>query len=78
VGSSIVGFGGVHFSHASGREGDWFLTAFSPRKRNPTLHIMPGFEGFPDLMKALGRHTTGKARPYVKSPGDVHLPSSRS
>ena len=74
-GSSIVGFGGIHYRYASGREGDWFLTGFSPRKQNLTLHIMAGFDGFSDLMKTLGKHTTGKACLYVKSLDDVHLPT---
>ncbi len=33
-GSSIVGFGSVHYRYASGREGDWFHVGFSPRKRS--------------------------------------------
>jgi len=31
-GPSIIGFGKYHYKYASGREGDWFLTGFSPRK----------------------------------------------
>ena len=34
-GSSIVGFGSYHYKGASGREGDWMLTGFSPRKAEP-------------------------------------------
>jgi hypothetical protein len=30
-GSNIVGFGRYHYKYASGREGEWFLTGFSPR-----------------------------------------------
>ncbi len=45
-GSSIVGFGSYHYKYASGREGDWMLAAFSPRKQNITLYIWPGFEGY--------------------------------
>ena len=45
-GDSIVGFGSYHYEYASGREGDWFLTGFSPRKQNLTLYIMPGFEKY--------------------------------
>ena len=29
---------------ADGREGDWFLAGFSPRKQNLTLYIMSGFK----------------------------------
>lgn len=74
-GSSIVGFGSYRYKYASGREGDWFLTGFSPRKQNLTLYIMGGFEGYPELMKALGKHTTAKSCLYVKSLEDIHLPT---
>jgi hypothetical protein len=74
-GSSIVGFGSYHYKYASGREGDWFLTGFSPRKQNLTLYIMGGFEGYPELMKALGKYTTAKSCLYVKSLEDIHLPT---
>jgi len=30
-GPSIVGFGNYRYKYESGREGDWFLTGFSPR-----------------------------------------------
>ena len=43
-GSSIVGFGSYHYRGKSGREGDWMLTGFSPRKQNLTLYLMGGFD----------------------------------
>ena len=72
-GSSIVGFGSYHYKYASGREGDWFLTGFSPRKQNLTLYIMAGFDRYEALMAKLGRHTTGKSCLYVKRLGDLDL-----
>ena len=42
-GTSIVGFGSYHYRYASGREGDWMLTGFSPRKQSLTLYLMTGF-----------------------------------
>jgi hypothetical protein len=74
-GDSIVGFGVYHYTYASGREGDWPLVAFSPRKQNLTLYIMSGFEQYDELLKALGKHTTGKACLYVKSLEGIHLPT---
>src|SRR5690349_2026166 len=59
-GSSIVGFGSYHYRGASGREGDWMLTGFSPRKQNITLYLMAGLEKQGGLLKKLGKHTTGK------------------
>lgn len=70
-GTSIVGFGSYHYKGASGREGDWMLTGFSPRKQNLTLYIMPGFERYPALMKKLGKFSTGKSCLYIKKLADV-------
>ena len=52
-GDSIVGFGSYHYKYASGREGDWMLTGFSPRKQNLTLYIMDGFDGYDKLLAKL-------------------------
>ncbi|HAV76222.1 MAG TPA: DUF1801 domain-containing protein [Anaerolineae bacterium] len=70
-GTSIIGFGSYHYKYASGREGDWMLTGFSPRKQNITLYIMPGFQEYDSLMKNLGKHSTGKSCLYIKKLEDV-------
>ena len=70
-GSSIVGFGSYHYKGASGREGDWLLTGFSPRKENLTLYIMGGFDLHKDLLKKLGKHKTSVGCLYIKKLGDV-------
>ena len=70
-GDSIVGFGTYHYKYASGRDAEWFLTGFSPRKQNLTLYIMSGFEEYDDLLGKLGRHSTGKSCLYVKKLEDV-------
>ena len=70
-GTSIVGFGDYHYTYASGREGDWFITGFSPRKQNLTLYMMGGFNQFPDLMSQLGKYSTGKGCLYIKRLEDV-------
>jgi hypothetical protein len=72
-GASIVGFGDHHYKYESGRELDWFLTGFSPRKRDLTLYIMPGFTRYDDLMAKLGKHKTGKSCLYIKRLADVDL-----
>lgn len=72
-GTSIVGFGSYHYKGASGREGDWMLIGFSPRKQNLTLYIMPGFERYPDLMKKLGKYSTGKSCLYIKRLSDINV-----
>src|SRR5512133_3569057 len=55
-GASIIGFGSYHYKGAGGREGDWMLTGFSPRKQNLTLYLMGGFTKFEDLLQKLGKH----------------------
>lgn len=70
-GSSIVGFDTYHYKYESGREGDFMITGFSPRKTSLTLYIMPGFERFDELMQKLGKYKTGKSCLYVKKLSDV-------
>ncbi len=74
-GDSIVGFGRYHYKGKSGREGEWFLTGFSPRKQNMTLYIMPGFDRYVGLLKRLGKHKTGKSCLYVNSLEDLNMPA---
>jgi len=76
-GTSIVGFGSYHYKYASGREGDWFLTGFSPRAQNLTLYIISGFDGYEALLASLGKYKTGKACLYIKKLGDIDLGSLR-
>ena len=70
-GDSIVGFGSYHYVYASGREGDWPLTGFSPRKRNLTLYIMAGFDEYDELLSRLGKFKTGKSCLYINKLEDV-------
>ncbi len=65
-GDSIIGFGQYHYKYASGREGDWFLTGFSPRKQNLVLYIMAGINQYPELTQELGKCKTSKACLYIK------------
>lgn len=70
-GDSIVGFGDYHYRYATGREGDWFVAGFSPRKQNLTLYCMGGFEPHADLLGRLGKHKLGKGCLYIKKLQDV-------
>ena len=74
-GTSIVGFGTYHYKGASGREGDWMLTGFSPRKDSLTLYLMAGFQEQGELLAKLGKHKTSMGCLYLKSLDDVHLPT---
>lgn len=66
-GDSLVGFGRYHYRYASGREGDFFLTGFSPRKTAFTVYVMPGFEIFAEQLERLGPHKTGRSCLYLKN-----------
>jgi len=74
-GSSIVGFGNYHYTYASGRQGDWFLTGFSPRKQSLTLYIMPGFKRYAGLLATLGKFKTAKSCLYIKNLEQIDLPT---
>ena len=74
-GSSIVGFGDRHYQYESGREGDWFVVGFSPRKQNLTLYVLSGFDGEDELLEKLGKHKTGKSCLYINTLEDIHLPT---
>lgn len=73
-GTSIVGFGSYHYKYESGRENDWFLVGFSPRKQNLTLYVMGGFDDYSSLLKKLGKHSLGKGCLYIKKLDDIQLP----
>jgi hypothetical protein len=72
-GSSIIGFGKYRYVYKSGREGDWMLTGFSPRKAKHSLYIMSGFSKFDELMEKLGKHKTGKSCLYVNKLEDIDI-----
>jgi len=70
-GPSIIGFGSYQYKYASGREGDWMLCGFSPRKQSLTLYIMTGFSHYEDLLNQLGKYKTGKSCLYINKLEDV-------
>lgn len=70
-GSAIIGFGDKHLKYDSGRELDWFVVGFSPRKQNIALYITGIVENHQDLLKKLGKHKTGKGCIYINTLEDV-------
>ena len=72
-GPSIVGFGQYHLKYASGRELDWFLTGYSPRKASLTLYIMNGFSHYDEIRARLGKHKTGKSCLYINKLADIDM-----
>ncbi|MFN7927064.1 MAG: DUF1801 domain-containing protein [Blastocatellia bacterium] len=72
-GTAIVGFGHYHYRYASGRENDWFLIGFSPRKQDLTLYFCDGLQPYTDLLKQLGKHKASKSCVYIKRLTDIDL-----
>ena len=72
-GPAIVGFGRYRYKYESGREGEWMITGFSPRKSDLTLYIMHGFDEAGSLMERLGKYKTGKSCLYIKKLEDIDV-----
>ena len=72
-GAAIVGFGSRKYRYPDGREIDWPVIAFSPRKKNITLYIAPGFDDLDDLLAKLGKYSRGKSCLYIRRLSDVNV-----
>lgn len=70
-GKSIVGFGRYHYKYKSGREGDWMLTGFSPRKASMSVYIMSGFKEEQDQLSKLGKHKHSVSCLYINKLPDI-------
>jgi len=73
-GSSIIGFGNKRYkSPATGREVDWLLIGFSPRKANLSLYLMVNIKEQAAALKKLGKHKTGAGCLYINKLEDIDL-----
>jgi hypothetical protein len=72
-GPSIIGFGRYHYVYDSGREGDFILTGFSPRKANLVVYVLPGYDDMSAQLAELGKHRLGKSCLYINKLADVNL-----
>jgi len=72
-GTAIIGFGDRHLKYESGRELDWFVMGFSPRKQNLTLYISGAVEKQQALLKKLGKHKTGKGCLYINKLEEIDI-----
>ena len=66
-----MGFGSQLLKYADGRELDWPIAAFSPRKTSLTLYVIGSSPNQPRLLAKLGKHTTSVACLYIKKLADV-------
>ena len=65
-GTSIIGFGTYHYKYKTGREGDWFLAGFAPRKTAFSLYLMCDLNSPKLNFEGLGKYRLGKGCLYVK------------
>lgn len=72
-GPSIIGYGRYHYKYNSGREGDFLITGFSPRKTALTLYVLPGYRDMTEKLNRLGKHKTGKSCLYINKLADVDM-----
>lgn len=77
-GDSIVGFGTYRYKYASGREGEWFLIGFSPRKQNLTIYLKGYLENYAEQLKTLGKHKHGKGCLYINQLEDIDMYTLRA
>lgn len=70
-GPSIIGYGRYHYKYDTGREGDFLITGFSPRKSALSIYIMPGYRDMSEKLARLGKHKTGKSCLYINKLADI-------
>lgn len=70
-GPSIIGYGRYYYKYDSGREGEYFMTGFSPRKSALTIYVMPGYRDLSEKLSRLGKHKVGRSCLYVNKLSDV-------
>ncbi|WP_026956790.1 DUF1801 domain-containing protein [Algoriphagus vanfongensis] len=71
-GPSIVGFGQYHYKYESGREGDFLITGFAPRKSAISLYLLGCMEtSFEELFAKLGKYKTGASCVYINKLADI-------
>jgi len=72
--SSIIGFGNKRYkSPKTGREVDWFLIGFSPRKANLTLYLMINHKEHAAAIQRLGKHKTAGGCIYISKLADIDI-----
>ena len=73
-GASLIGFGNKRYkSPKTGREVDWFLLGFSPRKANLSLHLVLDIKKHAVAFKKLGKFKTGAGCLYINKLDDIDL-----
>jgi len=74
-GTSIAGYGTTTIKYAGGREADWPLIAFSPRRTSLTLYVGASNPNKADLLSKLGKHKVSGGCLHIKRLADVDVPT---
>lgn len=82
-GAAIVGFGRVKYTYANGKEGEWMMIGFSPRKQNIALYGLKIFKmtikglkenkGENDFLLKLGKYKEGGGCLYINKLSDINV-----
>ena len=72
-GPSIIGFGRYHYKYESGREGEFLMTGFSPRKADQVVYSMPGYTDHSAILDRIGKYKIGKSCLYINKLADVDM-----
>ncbi|WP_276131648.1 DUF1801 domain-containing protein [Polluticoccus soli] len=73
-GASIIGFGDKRYkSPASGREVDWFLIGFAPRKANLSIYLTMDIKKQATALEKLGKYKTGVGCLYINKLADIDI-----
>jgi len=72
-GSAIIGFGDKVLKYENGRELDWFIMGFSPRKANFAFYVSAAVDKNPALLKKLGKHKTAKSCLYINKLEEIDM-----
>ncbi|MAK62177.1 MAG: hypothetical protein CMK09_14500 [Ponticaulis sp.] len=72
-GPSMIGYGRYHYKYESGREGEFLMTGFSPRKANMVVYVLPGYTDHSDILNRIGKYKLGKSCLYINKLADVDM-----
>ncbi|WP_149272965.1 DUF1801 domain-containing protein [Pareuzebyella sediminis] len=75
---NIIGFGKYTYKYESGRQGEWFLTGFAPRKNSIAVYVIGDIENKGSILKALGTYKEGSSCLYLKSLANTDMEKLRT
>ncbi|MEP6947454.1 MAG: DUF1801 domain-containing protein [Acidobacteriota bacterium] len=71
-GPAIVGFGMRHLKYESGREMDWMILGFSPRKGKITFYVHSGSPNESKFLEKLGKYKISGSCLHINKLTDIN------